>query len=92
MQPVTIPATLPTQPVVTMSGQTLQVPQFCALCTLIGRQCPNNNLMPIHPEWSDPEEEEKDLNKQEEDWDGMIQKQRKKKNEKSNKVMRKFPN
>ena len=36
---------------------------MCALCTPTGRQCLNNNLLPIHPEWSDSEEEEEDLNK-----------------------------
>ena len=82
-QPVTIPVTAPTLPVVTASGQPQQVPKFCALCTPIGRQCPNNYLLPIHPEWSDPEEEEKDPNKQEdkekqaeEDGDSTIQKQK----------------
>ena len=63
-QPITIPATAPTQPVVTISGQLQQVPKFCALCTPMGRQCPSNYLLPIHPKWSDPEEEEKHLNKQ----------------------------
>ena len=65
-----------------------RVPKFCALCTSIGRQCPNNYLLPIHPEWSNSEEEEKDLNRQdkeeretqqEEDWDGTIQKQKEEK-------------
>ena len=30
----------------------------------VGRQCPNNYKLPVHQEWSDPEEE-KDLSKQE---------------------------
>ena len=73
---------------VTIAGQPQKFPTFCALCTLIGRQCPNNYLFPINPEWSDPEEEEKDINKQEEgeekqeeeeDWDGTIQKQKEEK-------------
>ena len=58
--------------------------KFCALSTPVGGQCPNNYLLPIHPEWSDLEEEEKDLNKQEgeekqEDWDGTIQNQKEEK-------------
>ena len=65
VQPVTILATVPNQPVITASWQPQQFPKFCALYTPVGRQCPNNYLLPIHPEWSDPEEEEKDLNKQE---------------------------
>ena len=60
-QPVLIPATVPTQPVVTTSGQPQKVQQFCALCTPIGIQCQNNYLMPLHPECSDPEEEEEGL-------------------------------
>ena len=63
-QPVTIPVMAPTKPVVTTSGQPQQFPKFCALCTLPGRQCLNNYLLPIHPEWSDSEEEEKDLTMQ----------------------------
>ena len=51
---------------VSTSGQTQQVPNFFVLCTPIGKQCPDNYLLPIHPEWSDSEEEEKDLNRQEE--------------------------
>ena len=63
VQPVTVPGTAPTQSVITTSGQPQQLPNLCALCTTIGRECLNNFLLPIHPEWSDPEEEEKDLNK-----------------------------
>ena len=63
-QPVTILATVPTQPVVTASEQPQQLPKFCALCTSTGRQCPNNYLLPIHSEWSDSEEEERDFNKE----------------------------
>ena len=82
-QPITISATVPTQPVVTIAGQPQQFPTFCALCTPIGRQCLNNCLLPIHPEWSDSEEEKKGLKEQEEKeeqeeevWDGTIQKQK----------------
>ena len=78
VQAITIPATTPTQPVVTTSDQPQQVPQFCALCKPTGRQCPNNYLLPIHPEWSDPKQEENkqegEENQDEEDWDGIIQK------------------
>ena len=63
IQPITIPATAPTQLIVTVAGQPKMFPKFCALCTPIGRQCPNNYLLPIHTNWSDPEKEE---NKQEE--------------------------
>ena len=41
------------------------IPELFALCTPMGRQSPNKYMLPIHPEWSDPKEEEKDLNKQE---------------------------
>ena len=82
-----IPVTSPTQPVVTTTGQPQQFPKFCALCTNLGRQYPNNYLLPIHPEWSDPQEEEKYFSKQEEgeqkqeeeDWVGTIQKQKEEK-------------
>ena len=73
-------ATAPTHSVATTSGQPQQSPKLCPLCTPIGRQCPNNYILLIHPECSDPEEEKKDLNKQEkeeeQDWDGTIQKQK----------------
>ena len=55
--------TTPTQPVATTSEQPQQVPHVCALYMSIGRQFQNNYLLPIHPEWSNPEEE-KDHNKQ----------------------------
>ena len=55
-------ATVPIQPVATTSGQPQQSQKFGALCTPIERQCLNNYQLPIHPEWSDPEE--KDLGKQ----------------------------
>ena len=83
VQPVTIPVTVPTQPMVSTSGQPQQFSNFCVLCTSIGRHCPNNYLLPIHPEWIDSKEEGKDLNKQDReeeekqeagDWDGTIQK------------------
>ena len=46
----------------------------------IGRQCPNNYQLPIHPEWSNLEEEkdirrqqkEEEQEKEEEDWDGTM--------------------
>ena len=84
VQPVTVPAVTPTQLMVTVSKQPQQFPNFCGLCTPAGRQCLNNYLLPIHPEWSDDsEEEEKDLNKQNreekqeiEDWDSTMQKQK----------------
>ena len=73
---------------VTTSEQPQQFPKYCALCTPTGRQCLNNYLLPIHPEWSNSEEEEKDLNKQireedekqeMEDWDSIMQKQKEEK-------------
>ena len=101
VQPVTISATAPTHLIVTTSAQHQQFPKFVPYVHPY-TQCTNNYLLHIHPEWSDPEEEKKELNEQEEgeekqeeeeDWDGTIQKQKeKKKNENSNKVMRKFPN
>ena len=79
---------------VTVSGQSQQLPKLYALCTTIGRQCPNNYLLPIHPEWSDPEEEEKDLNEQEEKENkkkfGMVQLKNRRKKKNSNKVRRNF--
>ena len=59
-QPVA--AIVPTQPVTTTSEQSQQFPKFCALCMSVGRQWPNNYLLPVHPEWSD-QEEQKDLNR-----------------------------
>ena len=49
----------------------------------IGRQCLNNYVLPIHPEWSDLEggkdqQKEKEQEKEEEDWDGARQKQKEK--------------
>ena len=54
-QPVT--AMVPTEPVATTSEQFEQCLKFGALCTPVGRQCPNNYILPVYPEWSDPEEE-----------------------------------
>ena len=65
-RPVTIPSTVPIQPVVTTSEQPQQFPKFSPLCTPTGQQFLNNYLLPIQPEWSDSEEEGKALDKQEE--------------------------
>ena len=59
------------KPRVTTSRQPQQIPNFCALCTPIGKQCLNNYLLPIHPEWSDPEEEEKDIGRQDREEKGI---------------------
>ena len=90
MQPITIAETVPTQLMVTVAGQPQKFPKFCALCTPIGRQNLNNYLLPVHPEWSNPEEDEKDHNKQqqeekqeEEDWDNTIQKAKGRKRKKT---------
>ena len=81
-QPVT--ATAPTQPMTTIPRPPHLSQNCCALCMPVGRQCQNNYMLPMHPEWSDPEEE-KDLSKQEsegeqekeedEDWDSTRQKE-----------------
>ena len=41
MQLIAIPATVTTQPLVTISEQPQQVPNCCALCAPVGRQCHN---------------------------------------------------
>ena len=78
-------ATVPTQPMTSIPKQSQQPQSFCSLCMPVGRQCPNNYILPMHPEWSDLEEE-KDLSKQEneeeqekkeeEEWDGTRQKEK----------------
>ena len=89
----------PTQPLVNASGQPQQLHKFYALCANLGRQCLNNYLLSIHPEWSDSEEEEKDLIKQgrkeekqeREDWHRTKQKQKEEKQLKL-KLTLNFPN
>ena len=53
------PPTAQAQPKI---GQSQSAPNFYKLCTPVGRKCWNSYILPNHPEWSDPEEEE-------EDWD-----------------------
>ena len=83
MQPAT--ATAPTQPMAATPKQPPQFQQFCALSTPVRRQCPNNDILHVHPEWSDLEEEN-DISKQEkedkpgkeeeEEWHGTRQEQK----------------
>ena len=68
--PITISGMVPTQLMVPIAGQPQKFSKFCALCTPIGWQFPNNSLLPIHPERSDTEGEENKQKEGEEDWDG----------------------
>ena len=82
MQSATVPSA-PTQPLVTMPNQTQKSPGYCLTCTPVRKQCPTEYPMPLKPDWTDSEEEEKDLKEQNEaeeeieDWDGDLQKQKK---------------
>ena len=81
-----VTTTVPTQPMTNITEQPKQSQNFCALCTAVGWQCPNNYMLPIHPEWSDLEDE-KDLSnhenkeeqekEKEEDRDGKDSKKKK---------------
>ena len=74
MQPATAPA-MQSKSLVTISNQIS--PSYCATCTPLRKQCPTTYPMPIN--WSESNEEEKDLKVPDEaeeiiDWDGDIQK------------------
>ena len=71
---------MPTKPLVTKPDQKPQ--SYCVTCTPLGKQCLTTYPMPLNPNWSYSEEEEKDLkvpNEAEEeieDWEGYIQRQK----------------
>ena len=55
-------------------GQLQLIQNICTLCTPVGRKCPDNVLTQNCPEWSEPEAE---------DWDGEKQKEKENKEEES---------
>ena len=77
-QPATVKALVqatPTKPPVAISSQ--KTPGYCVTCTPLGKQCHRTYPMPLHSNWLDSKEEEKDPKEEEiENWNGDIKRQK----------------